>query len=77
MQIFFLKEFISLIKRINIWKTTENLPKGNNSKFFLSFLLKKTFDIVFVSLAKTIKDFQTPAWIYSEYGDQDLIIIDD
>ena len=65
MQFFFLNDFISLIKRINIWKTSENLPKGNNSKLFLSFLLKKNFVIVFVSLAKTtLKDFQAPAWIY-------------
>ena len=77
MQFFFLNDFISLIKRINIWKTSENLPKGNNSKLFISFLLKKTFVIVFVSLAKTtLKDFQAPAWIYSGYRHQNLIIMD-
>ena len=74
---FFLNDFISLIKKINIWKTSENLPKGNNSKLFISFLLKKTFVIVFVSLAKTtLKDFQAPAWIYSGYRHQNLIIMD-
>ena len=74
---FFLNDFISFIKRINIWNTSENLPKGNNSKLFLSFLLKKTFVIVFVSLGKTtIKDFQAPPWIYSEYRDQNLFIMD-